>query len=668
MSGSQQLLLAAVQQAVATDPNFEYTTLLLPGNGTNGAQNNTFLDSSTNAFSITRNGNTTQGTFSPFSQTGWGNYFDGSGDYLETPSDAAFTLGSSGDFTVECWVYATATPGNYAAFMTTWSDANTGYSNRWFIGVHDSKIKWYNDAGGSAIADSSNIQLNTWLHVAVARSGSTITLYINGTAIGTQTTSQSYTTQGTVKLGYSGTGGNYFSGYISNARVVKGTAVYTANFTPPTAPLTAITNTSLLTCQSNRFVDNSSNAFAITRNGDVSVQAFSPFNPTAAWSAATYGGSGYFDGSGDYLVTPSNANLSSTLLGSDFTIECWLYLTSYPSGGAPIWTNSVSNSDGFSSAYVTSTGTIGTGKVGTNEFATTATVVLNAWNHFATVRNGATVYTYLNGAQAASGAASTYLNTSATKPIQIAQSNQSSPANLTGYISGYRISTAAQYTGSTYTIPTAPPTAISGTNLLLNFTNAGIYDATSKNDLETVGNAQISTTQSKFGGSSMYFDGTGDYLVAPSQAITSMEGDFTVEFWAYRVAGNNFFYTTGDDSLSSGISIYIGNSGNNLRVYSANGVVIDAALSGVSFPATTWTHIALVRSSGVVKLYVAGAQGGSNWSSTTTFSGKVYVGAEFNSGSAAGTCNGYIQDFRITKGIARYTAAFTPPTAAFPLL
>jgi len=58
---------------VDSDPYFNYTTLLLPGNGTNGAQNNTFVDSSTNAFTITRNGNTTQGTFSPFSQTGWSN-------------------------------------------------------------------------------------------------------------------------------------------------------------------------------------------------------------------------------------------------------------------------------------------------------------------------------------------------------------------------------------------------------------------------------------------------------------------------------------------------------------------------------------------------------------------------------------------------------------------
>ena len=66
------------------DPYFQYNSILLPGQGTNGAQNNTFLDSSTNNFTITRNGNTTQGTFTPFSQAAgyWGNYFDGTGDYF----------------------------------------------------------------------------------------------------------------------------------------------------------------------------------------------------------------------------------------------------------------------------------------------------------------------------------------------------------------------------------------------------------------------------------------------------------------------------------------------------------------------------------------------------------------------------------------------------------
>ena len=62
--------------AAPSDPQFDYVTLLLNGDGTNGAQNNTFLDSSTNAFTITRNGNTTQGSFSPYGSL-WSNYLNG---------------------------------------------------------------------------------------------------------------------------------------------------------------------------------------------------------------------------------------------------------------------------------------------------------------------------------------------------------------------------------------------------------------------------------------------------------------------------------------------------------------------------------------------------------------------------------------------------------------
>ena len=65
-----------------TDPYFENVTLLLHGDGTNGGQNNTFIDGSSNNYTITRNGNTTQGSFNPYG-TFWSNYFDGSGDYLQ---------------------------------------------------------------------------------------------------------------------------------------------------------------------------------------------------------------------------------------------------------------------------------------------------------------------------------------------------------------------------------------------------------------------------------------------------------------------------------------------------------------------------------------------------------------------------------------------------------
>ena len=65
--------------------------MLLHGDGTNGAQNNSFTDGSTNNFTVTRNGNTTQGTFSPFAP-GWSNFFDGNGDYLTAPANSAFNL------------------------------------------------------------------------------------------------------------------------------------------------------------------------------------------------------------------------------------------------------------------------------------------------------------------------------------------------------------------------------------------------------------------------------------------------------------------------------------------------------------------------------------------------------------------------------------------------
>lgn len=100
-------LFGSTASTAGTDPYFFYNTLLLPGNGTNGAQNNTFLDSSTNNFTVTRNGNTTQGTFTPYGSN-WSNNFGGSTNYyLTIPSGQTPLNLSTGDFTVECWVNLT---------------------------------------------------------------------------------------------------------------------------------------------------------------------------------------------------------------------------------------------------------------------------------------------------------------------------------------------------------------------------------------------------------------------------------------------------------------------------------------------------------------------------------------------------------------------------------
>src|SRR6185503_4001981 len=104
---------------------------------------------------------------------------------------------------------------------------------------------------------------------------------------------------------------NFLNGYISNLRVVNGTAVYTAAFTPSTSPLTAITNTVLLTCQSNRFVDNSTSAATFTPSGTITVQRFNPFGDNGTpYSPSPYGGSCWFDGSSGYLPASSGTSMA----------------------------------------------------------------------------------------------------------------------------------------------------------------------------------------------------------------------------------------------------------------------------------------------------------------------------------------------------------------------
>ena len=669
MSGIMSMLLGAVSSAAAAvDEFFNRVTLLLPGNGTNGAQNNTFLDSSTNNFTITRNGNTTQGTFSPFSQTGWSNFFDGSGDNLTSTQPAL-----NATFTIEAWIYRTS-----GAALQSIVHLNNGGVSGVVVYLDTSNYLVCTD-GVNAQAAFSNltVPINAWTHIAVVRSGGTTTGYVNGTVAG----SNSFT-PATVSAANIGAynGSLYFPGYISNVRVVNGSAVYTGAFTPPTSPLTAITNTSLLTCQNNRFIDNSSNAYTITRTGDVSVQTFSPFLPTVAYTPQTIGGSGYFDGTGDFLTIPYNTtDFDWWTTGTDFTLEAWIYPTTFTGWGYAesgfAKPTLVGNLDPSGLTNYWSFGPYTNGQIvfsyynGASQQITGQTLIANQWNHIAMTKTSSGVTLFANGVGNTATAISGTPQSSASTTLTIGRGNNT---NINGYVSGLRIvKGTAIYSGTTYTIPTAPVTAVTNTELLTNFTNAGITDATAKNDLETVGNAQISTTQSKFGGSSMYFDGTGDYLVAPSsQNYAFVTGDFTVEFWIFLAAGSKsqvILDTRASGPSSNGIAIAIDTS-NNPYVY-VNSATLFTSSTALSL--NTWTHLAVVKSSGTITLYLNGTKPttGSGSSSTSLTDTALTIGTavDYRDTSTTLHLNGYIDDLRITKGFARYTANFTAPTSAFPL-
>ena len=647
--------------AVATDEYFNLVALLLPGNGTNGAQNNTFLDSSTNNFTVTRNGNTTQGTFSPFSQTGWSNYFDGAGDTLQITPSSPLDFGT-GDFTVELWalfddisvdrgfIGSSGTLG-YDFVWRTSTGLNIGRINAAF----DNTFAWTPTVG-------------VWYHIVYCRSGTSLRVFVNGTQIGsTATNSISYNSATTFIVGGSTTADRLFLGYLSNMRLIKGTALYTSNFTPPTAPLTAISGTSLLTCQSNRFIDNSANAFAITVAGNTSVQAFSPFDPTAAYSTTTVGGSGYFDGTGDYLATPSNA--AFTFGTGDLTLECWIYQTVTSSGSYQvIFSDDVYGSTGGYTLY-SYNNALNLWRGGGEIIAPAGTITLNAWNHVAWTRSGSSNRLFINGNQVGS---TTTDSTNYTGSLINIGASQAATFLFFGYISNARaLKGTALYTAN-FTVPTAPLTAIANTSLLLNYTNGGITDAAAKNVLETVGGAAISTTQSKFGGSSMAFDsGLGSYLLLPSpqtQNFVFGSGDFTIEFFIFFTATAQFMHIYDQrPAATDGAypTIRLSTGGNQLEYVSGGSVRI----AGGSITTNVWYHVALSRSGTSTKLFLNGTQVGSTFTDTTSYlngTNRPFIGRSGYHTVDPFYLGGYIDDLRITKGYARYTANFTPPTAAFP--
>ena len=174
--------------------------------------------------------------------------FDGTGDYITTPTDSDFTFGT-GDFTVEFFVRFNSLAvvpqvicGEYIV---------VGQPLGWIIYVDTDGLHLaYSKNGANGNTDTPKAwspSTNTWYHVAIVNNGGTITWYVNGTSIGTLSLAGD-SIDGLSILFYVGQQslGSYLNGWVDELRIVKGTAVYTTDFTPPASVLTNVTNTKLL--------------------------------------------------------------------------------------------------------------------------------------------------------------------------------------------------------------------------------------------------------------------------------------------------------------------------------------------------------------------------------------------------------------------------------------
>jgi hypothetical protein len=190
-----------------------------------------------------------------------------------------------------------------------------------------------------------------------------------------------------------------------------------------------------------------------------------------------------------------------------------------------------------------------------------------------------------------------------------------------------------------------------------------------------VGNAQISTAQSKFGGASIAFDGNGDYLTFPhTNQLELGAGNFTIEFWAYINALSGTFtaivgqWQAGANALQNSwyVAINAFNTTNKFGFTYTDGVVSTNLAFGDANTTGAWNHYAIVRSGNSLFAFKDGQllNSGGTAIAVTINNGDRH--ANIGSLETGGFFNGYIDDLRITKGIARYTANFTPPTAPFP--
>jgi hypothetical protein len=280
------------------------------------------------------------------------------------------------------------------------------------------------------------------------------------------------------------------------------------------------------------------------------------------------------------------------------------------------------------------------------------------------VRAGTTVTLYLNGSSLGTWTSSATF--SGTTYIGAEFYNGSVTGVCTGYISNVRLVNGTAVYTAAFTPPTQPLQPVPNTVLLLNGTNAGIVDRSENNNLVTVGNTSLSTAQTRFNPTSIFFDGTGDYLTTiDNPAWSLLTSNFTIEFWynPTSIAANHILVQQGADVNNRWILYWSTTTGMSFDVASASSTIIACRQGATTgWTAGTWYYVTLVRNGNVFTIYRNGVSIATltDTDSIPDFSGLLYVGGGNLSGDTS--LNGYIDDLRITPGVARYTSNFTPPT------
>ena len=677
--------------------NSRQTTMLVKADD---AATDEQVDGSTNTYSITENdgggsssgsGHVASSAFSPYHPGGYSTYFGGSEYMTFAGASGSLLLGVNTNFTIEMWIYITSLSAINTIISQVSGTAHTSNlsvntSGEFFLQIYQSSTNRITKTTSGA-----GIAANTWYHVALtheaANSGTgtagKFAFFVNGTEVDS-VTSASYswyngTDMGNMEIGrYAYSNTNYYYGYITDFRITQ-SLVYTSNFTAPSKRLTAISNCTLLALHLPYFRDGSTNdtSYAIGAGSPQTVR-FGPYD-YLAYDKSTHGGSVYFDGDADYFTVGS---ASDGALTGTFTIECWFMLKE--AYDAKVHTL-ISNYDGSANGWGLQLRTGGElwlfAAIG-QPLSYTLSPLQNVWYHVAVSNDSGnnTGKLFVNGKQVDThsdaniyDAADMQAN---SQPMTIGRIGNNSTQDMYGYIADLRILSGTHLRTATFTPPTSPLTAITNTKVLTCNNTNDVWDQASghivhKGSTGTGVGLPASNVVRKWTGtgvSSIRFS-TGTPLVQTMMKPLGA-GDFTIEGWVYFDTNNDphGIFHTGSGFLGkgatynyaniNGVGFGLNGSTGYYRLYHAGA----ATNSTQQATATTWTHFAVVRNSGTIKVYADGTATSISVSNTTNFTEPdIVLGAFYDTTQSLA---GYLQDFRISN-YARYTSNFTAPTAAF---
>ena len=403
-------------------------------------------------------------------------HFDGN-DYLSSSSNAAYQLGT-GDFTVEFWWKGSGGSGNYQQVIGTQS-VFAAEAGIWRIGTKTNANKVYfsspNGSGFDEPVWDVNVNDNFWHHIAITRASGYIYCYIDGvqrTNVGeSNNITRDLSTNNALYIGYNGRDNTYITGRLSNVRIVKGTAVYTSNFTTPVEPLTDITNTTLLCCDDSSSVTAKKVGPSLTSNGDPSV---STSNPIHKYSV-------FFDGDDDRLTMSADASFAFGT--GDFTIEAFVKRVEDNDAYSrilhfgPYWSSDDAVGLNFDDGDHANKITFATyrnrnqGDVPANGrvLVSSSSVVSDVWYHVAVTRSSGTFRLFIDGALEDTDSSITNRDTesSGTNSLCIGGTiDRMVSEPFDGKISNVRIIKGSALYTSAFDKPTAPLTEVTGTVFL----------------------------------------------------------------------------------------------------------------------------------------------------------------------------------------------------------